>query len=479
MSAPVPHRRRLRALWSPVARISALPAAEPSRELAWQLPVVIAVLAIGLAAGLNPTLAAAAVVGIVVMVTMVANVTAGLIVFAVVAFLESLPAVAGTASTAKVFGIVLALGWLAAVSLRRVGGSRSLFAAHPLLVTTIVLYTAWAGFSLLWAESPAVAQETFIRYALNFMLFPIVYAALRRPRHVMWLYGVFVGGALLSAAIGYQTRGDSEFEDRLGGAGINPNQLGALLAVACVLAMTLFAVRSLDLPVRLLFFGCGIFCAIAVILTASRGAMLGLAVATLAAPFLVGRTRRLRAVGFVALVGVAVVAWAGAFASAQTVDRLTGSYESGSGRTSLWAIGMRMVEDKPLTGVGAGNFPVSSVHYLLEPGVTDRDEYIIDTPKATHNIYLQVWAELGTPGLVLFLGVLVGSLACAVQAARVFQRGGRQSEEMLARGLVIALVALLAADFFSTEIYSKQLYLLLAAGPALLAMARRLVPARS
>jgi hypothetical protein len=43
--------------------------------------------------------------------------------------------------------------------------------------------------------------------------------------------------------------------------------------------------------------------------------------------------------------------------------------------------------------------------------------------------------------------------------------------ELLARGLFIALVALLVADFFSSALYSKQLYLLLAVGPALLAMA--------
>jgi hypothetical protein len=44
---------------------------------------------------------------------------------------------------------------------------------------------------------------------------------------------------------------------------------------------------------------------------------------------------------------------------------------------------------------------------------------------------------------------------------------------VLGRALVIALVGMLAADFFASEQYSKQLWLLLALGPALLALAQR------
>ena len=52
-----------------------------------------------------------------------------------------------------------------------------------------------------------------------------------------------------------------------------------------------------------------------------------------------------------------------------------------------------MVQDKPVAGVGAGNFPVSSIHYLLRPGKTQRDEIIVDKQKVAHNIYLTVLSE--------------------------------------------------------------------------------------
>jgi F0F1-type ATP synthase assembly protein I len=49
--------------------------------------------------------------------------------------------------------------------------------------------------------------------------------------------------------------------------------------------------------------------------------------------------------------------------------------------------------------------------------------------------------------------------------------------EIVARAMVVALVGILAADFFITEQYGKQLWLLLGLGPALLGVARRTYPA--
>ena len=131
-----------------------------------------------------------------------------------------------------------------------------------------------------------------------------------------------------------------------------------------------------------------------------------------------------------------------------------------------------MVEDHPIRGVGAGNFQVSSIHYLLRPGRTGEDQLIIDTPKVPHNIYLQVLSELGIVGFTLFAVILASSLRCALLAARNFARRNELRMELFARGLFISLVGLLAAEFFSSQLFSKQLWLLLATGPALLAISR-------
>ena len=132
-----------------------------------------------------------------------------------------------------------------------------------------------------------------------------------------------------------------------------------------------------------------------------------------------------------------------------------------------------MVTANPVIGVGSGNYTIAEPHYLLTaPGLIQADQFIIDTPYVAHNIYLHVLAEMGVIGLVLFLGVLGLSIASVVRAVRIAERRDDQVLEVLGRALVMALAGILAADFFVSEQYSKQLWLLLALGPALLSIAQ-------
>jgi O-antigen ligase len=132
-----------------------------------------------------------------------------------------------------------------------------------------------------------------------------------------------------------------------------------------------------------------------------------------------------------------------------------------------------MAEAKPVTGVGAGNFPVSSIHYLLAPGAIVRDDFIVDTPKVAHNIYLETWAELGLVGLALFLTIIGFCLACGLRGAWAFARAGDRTMELLSRTVVVGTVGMLAAAFFNSLQYLKPIWLMLALGPCLLAVARR------
>jgi len=130
-----------------------------------------------------------------------------------------------------------------------------------------------------------------------------------------------------------------------------------------------------------------------------------------------------------------------------------------------------MVEDNPIRGVGAGNFEDQSVNYVLEPGATYRTDRVIDRPGVSHNSYLGPLAELGIVGALLFVSIIGFSVLCAWRAANRFARAEDLPMEALARGVVVASVGMLAAGFFISAEASKQIWLLLALGPALLTIA--------
>lgn len=425
---------------------------------------------VGLLAGLSPPYAVALGLGLVFAVVVLSDLALGVCVFATVAFIEALPNLFGGLSVAKAIGGLLVLSWIAGSAYRRRGVD--LASIHPALTVGLVLLAVWTFVGALWARDTGATLVAAQTWALNILLFPIVYAAVRKPRHVAQIFTVFAIGTLVSALLGISgLSGAAEEVDagRLTGAGINANQLGGLLIIGTVFAVILGARRDRPGVLRALWLMCACFCGLALAFTLSRGALVGMAVSVLVAPFVIGQGRRLAVVAASGVVVVTVILAILVFVPAESVARLTGD-SSGSGRTDIWQVGLRMVADNPVSGVGAGNFAQNNVRYLLQPGVITDDRYIVDVPKVPHNIYLQALAELGIVGLALFLGVIGFALRSGLRAARNFGRAHDRNAELLARGLVIATIGFLSFEFFSSQMYSKAMWLLLALGPAILAV---------
>lgn len=461
---------------TPYAPIARLPRVERGRTRQLYAGVVAAGVVVGALASVQPAFAVAAVLGLALVPIVLTRPIIGLAALVFLSFLETVSAVTGALSLTKIVGAVLVLAWLAVVTVQQSSDRVGLLGREPLLAAALALFVAWAGISLVWAEAQDAAMTSAQRFALNFTLFPIAFVAVRTPRHVLWIVAAFIAGGFTAAAFGLVqgVADDPEAEGRLGGAGINPNQLGSYLVVAMVFAIVLAANRRWSGPARAAMFVLAGLAALGVFMTVSRGALVGMAAALLVTPFVIGRGRRSTAVAGVALVVLGSVAYFATLAPASAVDRvLHPDRGGGSGREDLWRVGWRMVEDKPVHGVGAGNFPERSIDYLLRPGATERDTFIVDEKKVAHNVYLTVLSELGAVGLTLFLLAIVLCLRAALRAARRFAARGDPTMELVSRGLVVALVSLLAVAFFSSALYVKQFWVLLALAPALRLLAER------
>jgi O-antigen ligase len=441
---------------------------------AYAIPIGTALtgLAVGVLAGIDPKLAIGAALGLAFAGLVVANITVGLCLFAIVSFLEVLSRIGGSIGITKLFGLLLVVSWFAAVSTRDEDGARTFVAVHPTMTYLLAIFVAWSTLSMVWAESSSAAWTASFRYLQNLLLFLIVFTAVRRRRHAVWVTAAFVAGATVAAVFAIIYRPDPGQYDvaRATGTVGDPNELASVLVAGVILAGVLFFLLKRSPALRLAAAGATGLCALGLLFTFSRGGLVALACAAIASVFVMGRYRP-AILSVMTIVGLLGIGYFAALAPQESRDRIT-KLDGGTGRTDIWRVGSRMVEAHPVRGVGSGNFQLTSAQYLLvRPGAVKYD-YFIDKPKVAHNTYLHVLAELGIVGLALFLALIGFALGCAFRAARTFMLAGDRDMELLTRGLLLAMIGLLSAEFFISAQYSKQLWLLLGLGPAMLAIAK-------
>jgi O-antigen ligase len=311
-----------------------------------------------------------------------------------------------------------------------------------------------------------------MRYGLNVALFLIVFTAVRERRHVTLVVAVFVLGTIFSAAYGIAFPPENaDSISRAAGAAGKPHEFATTLLVGMLMATGLVGLRQ-QRPFLRVLGAIAIPLAVAgIALALSRAGLLALAAALAAAVVFGGRYRR-KALALAVALGIGLATYFVAFASTDALARVS-SAGDGSGRTTLWTVALRMVEDRPLHGVGVGQYEINAVHYAILPGVLRRTDLVIDNALVPHSVYLHIWAELGVIGLVLWLALVLFCIRCAVRAAQAFARDDDGPMEVAARACAVALIALSMANLFSSQQFNKHFWFLLALGPALLSLAER------
>jgi O-antigen ligase len=123
--------------------------------------------------------------------------------------------------------------------------------------------------------------------------------------------------------------------------------------------------------------------------------------------------------------------------------------------------------------VGLAQFPTVSPQYVRRPGALTYVAVIIDDKILVHNVYLQLWAETGIIGLVLFFVVSGVALAGGWRACVLFESERDAEMLALARAALLSLVAMLAASIFLSDDSNRQTWVLFALGPAMVGIALR------
>ncbi len=138
----------------------------------------------------------------------------------------------------------------------------------------------------------------------------------------------------------------------------------------------------------------------------------------------------------------------------RTEDALKLQDDSSRQRVYLWEDTFRMIFDRPVVGVGVGNFEYNIPRYMSRRAleVKMRMEKEVGSPLMpfrAHNEYLEVWAETGILGLGVFFLLLY---QVAKTLYKQFKRYVEGDGDLLSVGLAAAFSATLAHSFFSTNL---------------------------
>lgn len=171
---------------------------------------------------------------------------------------------------------------------------------------------------------------------------------------------------------------------------------------------------------------------VTLVLTQSRGALLGTAVGLAAVALL--RDRRVMWIGWgVAAVAVLLLLAGYGMVFVDWLLKMDAGNGTLASRLEVWQRGILMVQDFPYTGIGIGTFN-SIAHSLYPFFIAAPDEVVAHA----HNTLLQVAVDLGLPALVAFAGLLT---AFAISTAKLYRQSTDAATGALIAGLGTGMLA--------------------------------------
>jgi probable O-glycosylation ligase (exosortase A-associated) len=290
------------------------------------------------------------------------------------------------------------------------------------------IYTAfvlWAFVGYAGTDYPvAVAMRLNAAWKIGLISLVTVNALRSRPRvrfftfFFLAAYALYpVRGTLISYAGGNRMFGRAMWNYVYA----NPNDLAALTLFPLAMSIGVYLTEPPGWPKKAALVGI-VLLPIVIILTQSRGAFLAMSLfATFA---IIGSRRKLRLIAMVVVVAVAAAlatpesAWHrfSLLKNATSVENLQAVDPEGSAeqRFEIWRVASAIIGDHPIEGVGLGAYSYVHERYVR----TGAFSQIAAGRRDTHSTYLNVMAETGVVGFLLFMAIFVSTMTRAERVRR-------------------------------------------------------------
>lgn len=349
---------------------------------------------------------------------------------------ENLIAFGGLGTVSRVIGYLVAMFWAATVLVT--GRFRQLRLYHG----AVYLFVLWNVASVFWSVNTDKTVTRFVTglqlVVLIFMLWDLyVTPAMLKAGLQAYVLGGFVS---VNSTIANYLSGNQFYPERYGATGFNVNDLAFILALGIPVAWHLAVSQGggkKTLPLRLINYAYIPAAVVAILLTASRTALLATFPAFLYMLSTLAQVKLyIRVMIVVALVGSLFAVLP--FVPQASFTRLgtTSSEATGgdlNGRMEIWRDGFASFQENPLLGIGSGAYAE-----------------ITDTGKVGHNFVISLLVEVGIVGFFMFMAIL----------AIVGRHAWRQPKWWSRLWLAVLAIWLLGAATHNLE-YRKQTWLFL------------------
>lgn len=330
------------------------------------------------------------------------------------------------------------------------------------LAALLLPFSVWAGGSL------AFLIGAYGRLLMLLMLVVALATDTRVIRNIIVavLLGVAILGILTLEGSAARISQQYDIARAYASKTYDPNDVAMIMVVTLPLAaLGSFGLRGVS---RLLAASTALITVLATILTVSRTGFVGLALVCGLLIF------RLRTAGARLLAGILVLIFLAAAPAKywhvmQTIWKpasTSGGYlERGIWtRMELWDRGLDLLTQRPLTGVGMGQYHVADgLRYGRRGGWV-----------TAHNSFLQIAGELGVLGLAIFVMLIFSAIRSARRVARAAREDPRLRDlEWAAAAVEIALYAYVVVGFTLSQAYASILFFLIGLATALRLEAER------
>ena len=328
-------------------------------------------------------------------------------------------------------GVAVLIGWLV-----QGFGSWS-FGRGRLVVLSLVAFVLWFVVSATQALEPDESfqsLEELSKFVLPFFVGVTLMKGEKDWRPMLWTIVLCQGYVGFEMHINYLVKGYNTAAEGFGG--MDNNCFGASLVTVLGPAIALM-ISSRTLAARCLAGAAAALILHTILLTFSRGAMVGLlAVAVTAFVMMPKRPKYIGALVLTAAVAAYFTGpelmdrYASTFVTAEERD---GSAES---RIDLWKDCIEVIKEYPVFGVGPANWRVVAERYGWPPG------------KSAHSVWMETGAESGIPGALFLMLFFGGAIVRLWPVARAPQTEANYYEVVLASGVVLSIVGFVVAGQF-------------------------------